>query len=125
MVEKLRQKVENLPIVRKARRLSKIIVLPGFDGLPIYYVTKFFINGIQKGLIATKASSMAFKFFLALFPTVIFLLTLIPYFPIDNFQEQLLNILEDLLPATGYAFISDSVIEVVTQPDGGLLSFGF
>ncbi|MAC95654.1 MAG: ribonuclease BN [Flavobacteriales bacterium] len=125
MVEKLRQKVENLPIVRKVRRLSKIIVLPGFDGLPIYYVAKFFIVGIQKGLIATKASSMAFKFFMALFPTVIFLLTLLPYIPIDNFREELLAILQDLLPQSGYEFVEDSIVELVTQPDGGLLSFGF
>jgi|SRR5690554_465169 len=125
MTSKWTRKLLSFRIIRESIRLSKTIVLPGFDKLSIYHVSRFFINGIQKGLIATKASSMAFKFFLALFPTVIFLLTLIPYFPIDNFQEQLLNILEDLLPATGYAFISDSVIEVVTQPDGGLLSFGF
>lgn len=119
------KKILSIRFIRESIRLSKIIVLPGFDQLSIYHVSRFFIQGIQKGLIATKASSMAFKFFMALFPTMIFLLTLIPYFPIKGFQSELLKILEDILPATGYEFISDSLIQVVTEPDGGLLSFGF
>lgn len=125
MIKKLRNKIEDSKLFQKSRRLSKVVVLPGFDGLPIYYVARFFIVGIQKGLIATKASSMAFKFFLALFPTVIFLLTLLPYIPIENFREELLAILQDILPQSGYEFVEDSIVELVTQPDGGLLSFGF
>lgn len=125
MIKELRHKIEKSAFVTKMRRLSKIIVLPGFDGLPIYYVARFFIVGIQKGLIATKASSMAFKFFMALFPTVIFLLTLLPYIPIENFRAELLAILQDILPQSGYEFVEDSIVELVTQPDSGLLSFGF
>ena len=125
MLEKIKHKVLNSNLVVRSIRLSKIIVLPGFDKLPIYYVAKFFIVGIQKGLIATKASSMAFKFFLALFPTLIFLLTLIPYIPIPDFRLELLSILEDLLPRSGYEFAQESIINIVTDPDGSLLSFGF
>lgn len=112
-------------MVEKTIGLSKVIILPGFDRLPIYYVAKFFIKGIQEGLLATKASSMAFKFFLALFPTIIFLLTLLPYIPIDDFRMRLLVILEDVLPQSGYEFAKTSIIDVVTHADGGLLSFGF
>lgn len=112
-------------LVQKIFTLSKRIVLPGFDGLPLFDVAKFFIEGIKNGLIATKASSMAFKFFLALFPTIIFLLTLIPHIPIANFQSQLLGILEDLLPSTAYDFTQDSIVSLVTKADDGLLSFGF
>lgn len=105
--------------------LSKVIVIPGFDGLPIYHVTKFFIAGIQKGYLATKASSMAFKFFMAIFPSIIFLLTLIPHIPIDNFEVELLDILEDLLPTSGYEFTKDTIVNLVTNAQDGLLSFGF
>lgn len=109
----------------KTIALSKVIVFPGFDGLPIFHVTKFFIEGIQKGYLATKASSMAFKFFLAIFPSIIFLLTLIPHIPIDNFEVELLNILEDLLPESGYEFTKDTIVNLVTNAEDGLLSFGF
>lgn len=125
MLERVKQKVLNSKFVTRSLRLSKIIVLPGFDKLPIYFVAKFFITGIQKGLLATKASSMAFKFFMALFPTIIFLFSLIPYIPIPNFKTELLDILEDILPRSGYEFVQDSLVSLVTDPDGSLLSFGF
>ncbi|MEQ8907571.1 MAG: YihY/virulence factor BrkB family protein [Vicingaceae bacterium] len=125
MVDKWLQKIEQSAIVIKTINYSKRLILPGFDRLPVYYVAKFFIKGIQKGLLATKASSMAFKFFLALFPTVIFLLTLLPFIPIENFRDQLLSILQDILPTTAYAFMEESIVKLVSEPDGGLLSFGF
>ncbi len=125
MIDSLLKKIENTAAVQKSIRLSKVIVLPGFDKLPIFYVAKFFIKGIQKGLIATKASSIAFKFFLALFPTIIFLLTLIPYIPVENFNLELLNILEDLLPGSAYEFAEKSLLNLMEDGGTGLLSFGF
>lgn len=125
MLQSLKSQILDSHFIRKSIRISKILILPGFDKLPIYYVAKFFIKGIQKGLLATKASSMAFRFFMALFPTLIFLLTLLPYIPIDNFRVELLKILEDLLPTSGFQFIEDTVVTLVSDADGGLLSFGF
>lgn len=125
MLEKWKQKILRSAFVRKSIRISKIIVLPGFDKLPFYYVAKFFIKGIKEGLIATKASSIAFKFFLALFPTIIFVLTLIPYIPVENFNVELLNILQDLLPDSGYQFAKNALLNLMTDTDTGLLSFGF
>ena len=125
MVSRLKRKFLALQVVRKTIRLSKTLVLPGFDKLPIYFVAKFFIKGIKQGLLDTKASSMAFRFFMALFPTLIFLLTLLPYIPIPNFKTELLKLLEDLLPESGYLFVEETVVSLVTETDGGLLSFGF
>ena len=68
---------------------------------------------------------MAFRFFMALFPTLIFLLTLLPYIPIPDFKIELLKLLEDLLPDSGYIFVEDTVVNLVSDGDGGLLSFGF
>ena len=51
---------------------SKHIVLPGFSGMNLYDVACFFIEGLEKGAITTRASSIAFNFFLALFPALIF-----------------------------------------------------
>ncbi len=125
MLKSFQQKILATAFVQKSIKFSKIAVLPGFDGIPIFTVLRFFFKGIQKGLIPTKASAMAFKFFMALFPTIIFLLTLIPHIPIENFEAELLNILEDLLPESGYAFAEESIVNLVTKTDDGLLSFGF
>ena len=125
MSEGLLEKLRNFVIVRKAIFISKKIILPGFDGLPIYYVAKFFFKGLIEGALELKASSMAFKFFLAIFPTIIFLLTLIPYIPIENFRAELLEILDEVLPEQGYEFLNESLVNLITNADGGLLSFGF
>lgn len=105
--------------------LSKKIVLPGFDGLPLFNVGTFFFWGIQQGSITTRASSMAFHFFLALFPAIIFFFTMIPYIPVDNFREQLMDLLSNVLPSNVYDASKGTIESIVNDRKGGLLSIGF
>lgn len=109
---------------RIAERAKKI-KLPFFEGVPLYDVTLFFWHSIAKGAITTRASAIAFSFFIAFFPFVIFLFTLIPYIPIDNFQNELLTLIQNVVPPTTYKTIEKTVIDIITQPRGDLLSFGF
>jgi membrane protein len=124
MLPYLQRKVEQLKDSRLVA-LSRKVVLPGFDKMPIYDVALFFIEGLKKGYIITRASALSFKFFLALFPTLIFLFTLIPFIPIDNFQEELLTLLMNLLPANVYDMTRTTILDLLTNQRGGLLSFGF
>lgn len=107
--------------VRKAKRVSFI----GFNGVPIYDVVSLFAQGIVKGSITTRASAVAFNFFIAIFPTLIFLFTLIPYIPVTNFQLQLLTFIEGFLPTATFNMVEHTLIDVLTQRSWGLLSFGF
>jgi membrane protein len=104
---------------------SKHIVLPGFSGMNLYDVARFFIEGLEKGAITTRASSIAFNFFLALFPALIFFFTLIPYIPVDNFQEILLGLLGEVLPPSTNESAFTTITDIINHPRGGLLSFGF
>jgi membrane protein len=99
--------------------------LPGFDGLSMHDVAVFFIQGIRKGGITTRASAIAFNFFLALFPAIIFFFNLIPYVPIDNFQEELLKNISDLLPHNAYQATKSTIEDIILHQRGGLLSIGF
>jgi membrane protein len=105
--------------------LSKKIVLPGFDNIPLYDVTGFFIKGLTKGYITSRASAISFNFFLAVFPSLIFFFTIIPFIPIANFQQSLLDLIRDFLPDSAYATVKTTVEDIVTRPRGGLLSVGF
>lgn len=107
-----------------ARRAEKIS-LPFFDDVPLYDVALFFWRSIVDGAITTRASAVAFSFFIAFFPGLIFVFTLIPYIPIDNFQYELLLIIEQLVPESTYATIDETVTDIITRPRGGLLSLGF
>ena len=109
----------------KIAKLSQHLTIPFFQGQTLYDVVYFFYKGIVEGNITTRASSVAFSFFLALFPAIIFLFTLIPYIPIEGFQAELFEILHDVLPPTSYEVAESTIDDIVNNKHGGLLSFGF
>ena len=102
------------------RRIS----FPGFNRVPIYDVFSFFFKGISKGAVNTRASSVAFNFLLALGPAVIFLLTLIPYLPIKDLRQELMEILNDVIPKNSYIAL-EGLIDEIFKKRGGLPLFGF
>lgn len=106
-------------------KASRKIVLPGFEGLSFYIVSKFFLKGLKNGAVNMRASSLAFSFFLALFPTIIFLFTLIPYIPIDNFQDYLFNLLQNVMPKAAFQATEDTIADIIKNQHSGLLSVGF
>ncbi|MCB0395427.1 MAG: YihY/virulence factor BrkB family protein [Flavobacteriales bacterium] len=114
-----------LKVVAHILAISKRIVIPGFDKLPLYSVASFFISGLRKSSITTRASSMAFHFFLALFPAIIFFFTLIPYIPIADFQDQLMELLGSILPENVFDASRQTIEGIVNDKRGGLLSVGF
>lgn len=104
---------------------TKVVVIPGFSPLPLYTVGTFFIQEISKDSLVDKASSLAYNFMLAIFPAIIFVFTLIPYIPVDGFQDQLLDLLALVLPGTAYQAVETTLLEIIKNKNGGLLSFGF
>lgn len=104
---------------------SKTAVLPGFSNLPLYTVAIFFFQEIKRESILNKASSLAYNFMLAMFPGIIFLFTLIPYIPIANFQEGLMDFLAIVIPLDAFVVIESTLEDIIKNQNGGLLSFGF
>ena len=109
----------------KERNKIKELVLPGFDGIPISNVIGFVLKGFRKGVLVTRASSIAFNLLMALLPASIFLFTLIPFIPIPNFQEELIRLFESIIPANAYTFLETTIIDIVTNKSGGLLIIMF
>jgi membrane protein len=101
------------------------LVLPGFDGVPISQVIAFVIKGFRKGVLVTRASSIAFNLLMALLPASIFLFTLIPFIPIPNFQQELIRLFENILPSNAFDFLETTIIDIVTHKSSGLLLFMF
>lgn len=125
MIKKLKEKLLNwLPVVTFLN-LTKKIILPGFDGIPLYNVADFFIRGLQKGALQTRASALSFDFFLAIFPAVIFIFTLIAYIPVPGFQDQLMILFSDLMPENAYEATRSTLEDIIKQQRSGLLSIGF
>lgn len=119
------KKETNIPVIRNLVRLSKRIKLPGFNGLTLYNLLEIYGAGILKGTFSFRASSIAYDFFLALFPFLLSLLNLIPYIPIEGFQTRFLIFFEELLPPQTADFFYPVIADIAVNPRAGLLSFVF
>ncbi|MDP2723100.1 MAG: YihY/virulence factor BrkB family protein [Bacteroidales bacterium] len=107
------------------RRKLSFIVLPGFDGVPLYDVLDFFLRGLFKGVLTYRASAIAYNFFLAMVPLVLFLFTLIPYVTTEDLQGTLLDLMNAVIPANIFSMVKSTIVEIVSRPHSGLLSLGF
>lgn len=115
----------NIPVIRDLVRLSKRIKLPGLGEFSLYHLLEIYSTGIIKGSFSPRASSIAYSFFLALFPFLLLLLNLIPYIPIDGFQTRFLIFVEALLPPQTTQFFYPIIADIAVNPRAGLLSVVF
>lgn len=124
-MEWLHRQLLHLKLYSRFIEWTKGCVLPGFSPLPLYTVATFFFREIGKDSLVNKSSSLAYSFMLAIFPGIIFLFTLIPFIKIDGFQDQLLNLIQLVLPHNAYDAFETTLKDIIKNQNKGLLSFGF
>jgi len=83
------------------------------------------ISKIVEDDTSERAASVAYSLILAVFPTVIFLFTLIPYIPIPNLQVQIMDFFQQVLPGNTFSTVDSTIHDIISRPQGGVLSFGF
>src|SRR5690625_4048900 len=86
------------------------------------YFIKNLIHQLKGAPILDWAATLAYYFMLSIFPLLIFILALIPYFNLEI--EIIYSFMEEYLPAELGDLFSTTVLEVVSEPQGGILSFG-
>lgn len=120
-----RQKENKLkiPFLRKLTEFSKKIKLPGLSGFSFYDFFIIYGTGIIKGGFSPRASSIAWSFFLAVFPFLLLLLNLIPYVPVPGFQTRFLIFIESLLPPQTNEFFYPIIADIAVNKRARLLSF--
>lgn len=94
----------------------------------VYDVADVLVGELRLDSITKRASYMAFNFTLAIFPTIIFIFTLIPFIPSVlslDLGQSILNFLADFMPEEMYVAASETINDIINTPRGGLLSFGF
>ena len=126
MTKTLEDRLDKIPVVNIIVRFLKRIKLPGLEGLSFFDLLTLYITGIVKGALTTRASAIAFSFFMALFPFLLFVLIIIPYIPIDDFKIEFLVFLESFLPESTSDFFFKNIFENIEGTQrGGLLSSVF
>lgn len=103
------------------------------EDVSLYRIVKRFLSNLQDDEIMDRANGVAFNFILAIFPAIIFLFTLIPYvtryFP-EISHESIMEFLQGLaesglMPANMYEVASTTILDIVSNQRGGLLTLGF
>jgi len=106
--------------------LYKKLTLPGFQNVPLYKVLTLFVKELFSPKLILRAKAIAFSFFLALFPTMVFLFSLIAYIPIDNFSNDIIGYLKNVMPNKNMVDVFVPIInDIMIRPKAGVLSVGF
>ncbi len=123
MSKSIEESLSKIPVINVLVTFTKKINLPGFDGFTLYDLLETYIIGIAKGTFSSRAGAIAFSFFMALFPFILFVLNLIPYVRIENFQEEFLMLIDEMLPPQTAEFFNPIMLDIAANPRGSLLSF--
>ncbi|MFO8054459.1 MAG: YihY/virulence factor BrkB family protein [Bacteroidales bacterium] len=123
-VKKYQKKIRKSHWYQVIREKSKKMVLPGFEKVPLFDVIKFFTRGVKNGGLNTRASAISFKFFMAIFPSLLFFFTIIPYIPVEGIHASLLELIKDFMPHNAYQATEETIKDILNQKRGGLLSLG-
>ena len=100
----------------------RVVRFPGTK-LPLMDVLIEFFKLFTKGRTVDRAAGVAFNFFVALFPLILFFFTLIPYIPIPHLYERVMMAINDfLIPSGTLDFVTDTIDGIMNQPHDGLLS---
>ena len=121
----MKEKLKTIPILKNLINFLKEVIIPGYSGFSFYDLLEMYFSGIIKGTLSSRAGSIAFSFFMALFPFLLFILNLIAFVPIENFDSILFNFLELLLPQESQGFFTQIFEDIRLKQRTGLLSSVF
>ena len=116
--------IRHHPLFNRFAALTRLIKPRFFGGASLYYVTLFFVEGI-KGDVGTRAASISYKTLMALFPTIIFFLSIIPYLPIENVEWIILDYLRTVMPETAHDLLNSVIKDLLVKRQSTLVSIGF
>lgn len=93
-------------------------------GLSVTDFLRRLLSAINVNELSGYSAQLAYYFFLSLFPSLLFLTTLLAYLPIPHRQNILLGILAHALPKQALVLAQETLTELLHQHKSGLLSFG-
>lgn len=120
----IKENIKKIPFVNLFINFLKSIKLAIFHEMSLYDVIKLYLSGILSGGVTQRASAIAFSFFMALFPFALFLFNLIPYIPIQNFQDDFLVFVSENVPPNTYDAIANIINDILNKSNKGLISTG-
>lgn len=118
-------RIIRVTLIRRIIHFSRKIILPGFEGISLWEILFFFAWSIRKGLIATRASSLAFHFFMALVPMGLVLVIASSYVPFFDFKNDIVPILSGFIPESLVDSFIKGLDEIGNSTINSMISIGF
>ncbi|HJS00069.1 MAG TPA: YihY/virulence factor BrkB family protein [Flavobacterium sp.] len=125
MSAEIEERLQRIPLLRNFVRWAKSVKLNWLSGLALYDLMELYVIGITEGALSNRAGAIAFSFFMALFPFALFILNLIPFIPIEGFQDDFLKFVADGVPPNTFYAIKNIINDILHNSHSSLLSSGF
>ncbi len=97
----------------------------GFGGLNLWEISSFLVLAFSDVKTTMRSASISFRIFLAFFPAIITIFSLIPFIPIANFQADVFLGIKSILPGDTFQFIEGTLYDLINKKQSTLLSVGF
>ncbi len=114
----------SLPLVKRILEWAKTSTLPGFGGTPVYEILYFLINESKRDDIKSRSNSAAYSFFMALFPTLLVAIAILPLIPFNDPVQAIQDNLNTIIPASAESFIFGTLKDLLEIQRNSLLSVG-
>ena len=119
----------NIHPVNYLRAKSKKWIPPGFQGISLYNVLKYFSKNFSVPNLTERAAAISYNFIMSVPPTCLFLFTLIPNLPFVSkraLKHQLHGLITDIIPAqTNNQGLIQFVDGFIDGSKIGIISFTF
>ncbi len=122
---KLELRIYKWPPVRSVIDATKKVILPGEERVTLYEVSRFFIRELNNIKLIERAAAVTYNFLMAMPPTFLFLLSLVPYLPLNGVQKTILTTLKLVTPNNYiYQSVSKVLIDFMNTERNDVLGFG-
>ncbi len=98
---------------------------PGFEGQSLFAIGKLFLKEVRSTKVNERASAVTYNFLMAIPPTLLFLFSLVPYLPLGNVQQTIIDTIYLVTPNNNVrSSLSSVVLEFMNNERRDILSFG-
>ncbi len=118
-------RIIRVTLIRKIIHFSRKIIIPGFEGISLWEILFFFVWSIRRGLLATRSSSLAFHFFLAMIPFGLVMVIITAYVPYFDLKQDVLPVFGSFIPEGVFNQFVSNADQFENSTVTSLISYGF
>ena len=124
-MNRLQQTINRSLPVRYLFKKAHAIVIPGLKGATLFQVGKFFSRELKTLKLQERAAAVTYNFLMAMPPTFLFLFSLVPFLPLNNVEQTILNTLKLVSPNHNiYISVRNVVSDFMTTQRHDVVSYG-